>query len=133
VAIRLRDQTTVAKPDLGSKRQCQTCGAKFFDLHKSPILCPKCGVEFVTVALARAPARAAAVAEDEDVAVDPAIELVPIEDAEEGGEKVPVVADDDVEIEDDAGDDDTFLAEEEEDDDDVADLIDGEIEDDEEA
>src|SRR5271165_1675171 len=70
----------VAKPDLGSKRHCQNCGAKFFDLNKSPILCPKCGAEFEAVALTRAPARAAAVADDEDAPVDPAhIELVSIE------------------------------------------------------
>jgi uncharacterized protein (TIGR02300 family) len=33
----------VAKPELGNKRQCQSCGAKFFDLNRDPIVCPKCG------------------------------------------------------------------------------------------
>jgi uncharacterized protein (TIGR02300 family) len=123
----------VAKPDLGNKRQCQNCGTKFFDLNKSPILCPKCGTQFEAIPLARSPARAAPPPDDEDVPVDTAnIELVSIEDAEEGSEKVPVVAGDEVEIEDDPADD-TFLAEEEEEDDDVSGLIDGEIEDDEEA
>jgi uncharacterized protein (TIGR02300 family) len=122
----------VAKPDLGNKHQCQNCGTKFFDLNKAPILCPKCGAEFEAIPLARSPARAAPPPEEEDVPVDPAnIELVSIEDAEEG-DKVPVVAGDEVEIEDDPADD-TFLAEEEEEDDDVSGLIDGEIEDDEEA
>jgi Protein of unknown function (FYDLN_acid) len=27
----------VAKPELGNKHQCQNCGARFFDLNKSPI------------------------------------------------------------------------------------------------
>ena len=26
----------------GSKRQCQECGARFYDLNKDPIVCPKC-------------------------------------------------------------------------------------------
>src|SRR6266702_6191301 len=33
---------TVAKPELGTKRQCGNCGAKFYDLQKDPIVCPKC-------------------------------------------------------------------------------------------
>jgi uncharacterized protein (TIGR02300 family) len=32
----------VAKPELGIKRQCASCGAKFYDLMKKPIACPKC-------------------------------------------------------------------------------------------
>jgi uncharacterized protein (TIGR02300 family) len=121
----------VAKPELGSKHQCQNCGTKFFDLNRSPILCPKCGAEFEAVPLARSTSRAAP--PPKDVPVDTSnVELVSMEDADEGGEKVPVVAGEEVEIEDD-GADDTFLAEEEEEDDDVSGLIDGEIEDDEEA
>lgn len=34
----------------GNKRICQECHTKFFDLRKSPILCPKCGTEFATSA-----------------------------------------------------------------------------------
>jgi uncharacterized protein (TIGR02300 family) len=36
----------VAKPNWGVKRMCQSCGARFYDLAKDPILCPKCGAEF---------------------------------------------------------------------------------------
>ena len=32
----------MAKPELGTKRLCAGCGAKFYDLNKSPIICPKC-------------------------------------------------------------------------------------------
>ena len=30
-------------PKLGTKRVCEACGAKFYDLNKSPAICPKCG------------------------------------------------------------------------------------------
>ena len=33
-------------PKLGTKRVCEACGAKFYDLNKSPATCPKCGQTF---------------------------------------------------------------------------------------
>lgn len=36
----------MAKPDLGLKRQCPSCGARFYDLNKRPITCPKCTFSF---------------------------------------------------------------------------------------
>ena len=121
----------MAKPDLGMKRQCQSCGAKFFDMARDPIVCPKCGTTFQPVALSRAAARAP-VADDEADGDTGNVELVSLEDADAADEKAVVVADDDIEIEDDAADE-TFLEEEEGDADDVADLIDGDLEDDEEG
>ena len=41
----------VAKPDLGTKRLCASCGAKFYDLSKDPIVCPKCETVFHPVVL----------------------------------------------------------------------------------
>ena len=35
----------MAKPELGTKRVCVACGAKFYDLMKTPACCPKCGTE----------------------------------------------------------------------------------------
>jgi uncharacterized protein (TIGR02300 family) len=35
----------MAKPELGMKRLCVACGAKFYDLMKAPAVCPKCGTE----------------------------------------------------------------------------------------
>lgn len=35
----------MAKPELGIKRLCVSCSARFFDLGKSPAVCPKCGAE----------------------------------------------------------------------------------------
>lgn len=31
---------------LGTKRQCEGCGAKFYDLNASPVVCPKCSKVF---------------------------------------------------------------------------------------
>ena len=123
----------MAKPELGIKRQCQNCGAKFFDLNRAPILCPKCGATFQPAAVTRAAPRAAAAVDDEADTENPNVELVSLEDADAPDEKVAVVADDDIEIEDDDTADETFLEEEEGDADDVTALIDSDIEDDEEA
>ncbi len=121
----------MGKTELGSKRQCQSCSTKFFDLNRSPIVCPKCGATFTAAAVTRAPARA--VVADDEPEVDPAgPELVSLEEADALESKDAVVADD-IEIEDDDGAAETFLEEEEEDPDDVAGLIDGDIEDDEES
>lgn len=35
----------MAKPELGMKRVCVSCAARFYDLTKSPAICPKCGTE----------------------------------------------------------------------------------------
>ncbi len=32
----------MAKPEWGMKRTCFGCGARFYDLHRSPIVCPVC-------------------------------------------------------------------------------------------
>ncbi len=31
----------------GEKHICSNCGAKFFDLNKKPIICPKCNTEVI--------------------------------------------------------------------------------------
>ena len=43
----------VAKPELGTKRLCAGCGAKFYDLNKDPIHCPKCGAVYEVVVATR--------------------------------------------------------------------------------
>ena len=125
----------MAKPELGLKRLCANCGAKFYDLNKDPIVCPKCDTVFQAAALARAPAPVAARARDpeEETEVEPAgPEIVSLDEVEASeNEKDVVVAEDDVDIAETT--DDTFLEEEEEGEDDVTGLIDGDIEDDEEA
>ena len=35
----------MAKPELGTKRVCVSCGTRFYDLTRQPAICPKCGTE----------------------------------------------------------------------------------------
>jgi uncharacterized protein (TIGR02300 family) len=139
----------VAKPELGTKRLCGSCGAKFYDLGKDPIVCPKCGTVFqivVPVSRARpdAAGRAAAAAAAGAAAAAAAAKAKPTEvvDQEEGAEFVSLedadaeaqgkkseTADipdtDDIEVEEDESmDDAAFIQEDEEDGDpDVTDII----------
>ena len=124
----------MAKPELGAKRQCQACGAKFFDLNKDPIVCPKCGTVFQGVAMR---ARAATKEDDEESElVAPAgVDMVSLDEVADGEEKAAETVAEDIDVEDDGADaeDVSFLEEEEEDDDDVSNLIDGDIAPDEEG
>ena len=42
------------KQDLGSKRACLKCGAKFYDFARDPIVCPKCEASFTSAEFAKA-------------------------------------------------------------------------------
>jgi uncharacterized protein (TIGR02300 family) len=140
----------VAKQELGLKRICGNCGAKFYDLARDPIVCPKCGTAYVpTAASARAPARAepaAVVAEEPELATPAGAEVISLEEADAeatGKKKVPATAeaeaetetetDDDVEVAGGGEEDDTFLEEEEEESGDVSDIIGEKLEEDEES
>ena len=131
----------MAKPELGTKRLCAGCGAKFYDLNKDPISCPKCGTVYEIVVVAPrgrpdAAARAAAAAATAPEVPEPQeAEFVSLEeaDAEAEGAKKPG-ADGAEEIEEVEGDDDsTFIEETEEEDTDVAEIIGGDIETEEET
>lgn len=41
----------MVKADLGTKRACPSCNARFYDLEKRPIECPKCGFSYEPEAL----------------------------------------------------------------------------------
>lgn len=43
----------MVKADLGQKRVCNSCAAKFYDLNKDPIFCPKCGTEYDAAAVVK--------------------------------------------------------------------------------
>ena len=134
----------MAKPELGTKRLCANCSAKFYDLNKTPITCPKC---HTVMELAAAPTRprpepaaqrAAPVKEEAVVPETPDAEFVSLEDAdaESQGKKTAadgdaIPGDDDIEIDDEPIDDAALIEETEESDDDVTDII-GEREDNEE-
>jgi uncharacterized protein (TIGR02300 family) len=123
----------VAKPELGAKRQCQACGAKFFDLNKDPIVCPKCGTVFQGAMRARPASKEDE--EDTEIATPAGVDVVSLDEVEAGEEKTVETVVGDIDVEDDAGEveDDSFLEEEEEEDDDVSNLIDGDIAPDEEG
>ena len=134
----------MAKPELGTKRLCANCGAKFYDLNKDPIHCPKCGAVYVVVAtrpvwLEAAPVPARPPVPEEAPAPEPQeVETVTLEeaDADAQGAKKPPPAESEIEEEevemDQTLDDDTFIEEQEEESADVTDIIGGDIEDKEE-
>jgi uncharacterized protein (TIGR02300 family) len=78
----------MAKPELGTKRVCVSCGTRFYDLTKSPAVCPKCGTE-QPIEQPRPRRTGGNVAEDKrpkkplPVPDDPDVEVEATEDAEE--------------------------------------------------
>ncbi|SDR52130.1 TIGR02300 family protein [Rhizobiales bacterium GAS191] len=125
----------MAKAELGTKRQCRNCSSRFYDLNRDPIICPKCGTVFQLHELKPTPQGTADAVAEDDVKVEAAAgpELVSLEEADAGAAEKVLVADEDVDATEADVADSTFLEEEEEGDDDVTTLIDGDIEDDEEA
>ena len=113
----------MAKPELGTKRLCASCGAKFYDLNKDPIHCPKCGAVYEVVVATRPtrPEPAAPVVAPRPPAPE---EVAAPEPAEAEEEEVEM---------DQSLDDDTFIEEQEEEDADVTDIIGGDIENEEEG
>lgn len=116
----------MTKAELGTKRLCPNCGARYYDLNRDPIICPRCGTRFEVVAATRSrpAAKAAVVPEPEEAELEKdAIETVTLEEADEevaGGGAVKVDGDEE-EIE--ADEDDTFLADDDEEEDDVEDIV----------
>lgn len=49
----------MSKSELGTKRTCPDCAAKFYDLGRNPAECPKCGHSFVPE-VARKPSKVSA-------------------------------------------------------------------------
>ena len=110
----------------GTKRTCQNCDERFYDLGHDPILCPFCGAKYV---IASSPAALAALqAEQREQIAKKAKKPVIAEEADgelpavEGEESLAdVEADDSTTTE----DDETFLEEEEEEGGDVSNIIGG--------
>jgi uncharacterized protein (TIGR02300 family) len=120
----------MSKPARGTKRVCPSCGARFYDLNRMPIVCPVCqSIYQVTPPpppsrrWGRAqPAETRKVEEQEaDAPVLEGPEIVSLEEAEEGTSEVPIeenkeivgLSDDGAEFP--AGDDENAFLEEEED------------------
>lgn len=82
---------------MGLKRICTSCGTRFYDLNKRPIICPNCGTEFtgdikLKSRRGRLPAdpkkeeqQKAVVAEveEDEILGDEELEVVSLEDVEE--------------------------------------------------
>lgn len=109
----------------GTKRTCQNCDERFYDLGHDPIICPFCNSKYV---IASSPAALAALqAEQRDLAAKKAKKAATVEEADgelpavEGEEALVDVEADDSGTE----DDETFLEEEEEEGGDVSNIIGG--------
>ena len=96
----------MAKREWGAKHICADCGVKFYDLHRRPVTCPKCGsmVEIETVRSNRR--RPSAPPERPPAATEDATE-----DAEVAGAAVETAGDDSDDSVDDIDEDDTDLVE----------------------
>jgi len=118
----------MSKPAKGTKRVCPSCGARFYDLNRTPISCPLCQAAYqVPVAAPRRNERAQPAEEKKPVEAKapPVVErvkAVSAEEAEEAGVEADDVSDDeDIDLGDDApeippsdDEDDTFLEDDEE-------------------
>ena len=129
----VQEASTVAKPELGTKRTCPESGRKFYDLNKDPIVSPYTGKTY-PISFFEDTAKIAVIEKEEEEEVAEVeeesadVEVVSLEEADEEtktkskSDDLPDI-DDDVEIDDD-DDDDTFLADDDDDDDDdVSDII----------
>jgi uncharacterized protein (TIGR02300 family) len=112
----------MSKPARGIKRVCQSCGTRFYDLGRTPIVCPSCQAVYqVTQPTSRRGERAPAPEvrekvepEVETVALEP--ETISLEEVEEAGEDAVIEDEEIVDLGEEAeipaaGEDDTFLEE----------------------
>ncbi|WP_069440635.1 TIGR02300 family protein [Methyloceanibacter superfactus] len=128
----------MSKPARGTKRVCPSCGARFYDLGRSPITCPVCEAVYQVTppsssrrAERAAPAevKKAVVAEADPPATGDA-DVISLDEAAEAEEAAVddeeiVLDDDDDDIPAGDDDDDTFLEEEEDEDADVTGIVGG--------
>ena len=129
----------MSKPARGTKRVCPGCGARFYDLNRTPVTCPVCQAAYQ---LPAAPSRrsseraqAPAPRKVNEVKPRPAAEtpeVISLEEVEEAGAEAAIAEDEEmVDLGDDApeippGDDENaFLEEEEEGEADVSGIVGG--------
>jgi uncharacterized protein (TIGR02300 family) len=111
----------MTKPELGTKRLCAHCGAKFYDLHHSPITCPKCDtlIEAVQVSsrwrteAARAPVQKVEPTVTETEEAKSSLEDADTEAQAEQEPSDAAEADDGVEVDSESVDDAAFIEERE--------------------
>nr|WP_278388574.1 TIGR02300 family protein [Brucella intermedia] len=119
----------MAKAELGTKRIDPETGKKFYDLNRDPIVSPYTGISYPRSYFDSTLESRVVEEETEEEELDTALEkpdFVSLEDADDetkGGDDLPDIDDDDVDLGDD--DDDTFLEEEEDEDDDMSGILGG--------
>src|SRR5208282_6729755 len=82
------------KAERGTKRVCQSCGSKFYDLNRDPITCPICQAVYqLSAPSARAAAGGNNLDADDDAVLDSGrtgLEFVPLDEvAAREGEDLP--------------------------------------------
>jgi uncharacterized protein (TIGR02300 family) len=111
----------VANPEWGTKRICQNCGAKFYDLHRDPIVCPKCQTEFDPEAFLKTRRSRSSSIVEKETGVAPGVEHdSELEDAEVLEDEEAAVAEEGEEEDEDLIEDASELGEDE---DDMAEVI----------
>ncbi|MDO8605502.1 MAG: TIGR02300 family protein [Phaeospirillum sp.] len=115
----------MAKPEWGQKRTCQSCGCRFYDMTRTPLICPKCGANVepeVTFKVRRGSAAAAEAKVVAPVAINPVIAQIEADDLVAVDDEEALAGDDDA-----AEDDESGLIEDAsdlgEDDDDMAEVM----------
>lgn len=126
----------------GTKRVCQNCGSKFYDLNRDPITCPICQSIYQQDGRPKAAISGnTADVDDDDDALSPSIanvDMVSLDEVAESENDLPDIDDDGlVEIEDDDTDlksdsEETFIEDEDDGGDDVSDLLGGSRDDEDE-
>lgn len=95
----------MAKPEWGTKRICQACGARFYDLMRGDVVCPKCNAPAATETTARPRRAALEKLETVSATTAPTAKLA----VETGDETPATISDDDalkaLGVDDDDGDD----------------------------
>jgi len=132
---------TVAKPEWGDKHLCASCGAKFYDMERRPMTCPRCSTVHEPPPIARGRRSAASAPKVVKPVVAPVVAKVEVVAevavaADAAGDKVADAADAAlVKIDDDDENGNTLIedpSELGEDEDDVAEVLEGQIKDDKE-
>ncbi len=89
----------MAKPEWGSKRVCQSCGGRFYDLLRDPIVCPHCGAELQGTAHQRSRRNRPAAG-----GAQPATAAAASGESIENGDPLAEVIDDEADLEDESDD-----------------------------
>ena len=92
----------MAKPEWGTKRICPSCGTRYYDLLREPVVCPKCSTPFDPEAFLKSrrtrpavpverelePVGTDELETEETEATEEEEEAVPLEEAEEEDEEL---------------------------------------------